>query len=134
MLTSRVIYRGNIRVVRRSVAAALALGMTATGVVGLGVGPATAASGTTLHIGYFPNITHGPALVGVQEGIFAKDLGSDTLAAPQIFSAGPAENWALLSGSLDIAFEGPSSALSAYSSSHGAVAIIAGAASGGAGL
>ena len=95
------------------------------------------AASTAVRIGYFPNITHAPALVGVEAGIFAKDLAKDsskdTLAAPQIFSAGPAENTALLSGSIDIAFEGPSAALSAYSSSK-AVTIIAGAASGGAGL
>jgi NitT/TauT family transport system substrate-binding protein len=72
--------------------------------------------------------------VGVKLGIFAKDLGSDRLATPQTFSAGPAENQALLSGSIDIAFEGPSSAVSAFKSSNGAVTIISGAASGGAGL
>jgi NitT/TauT family transport system substrate-binding protein len=87
----------------------------------------------TVHVGYFPNLTHAPALVGVAQGTFAKDLAPDTLST-NTFAAGPAENQALLSGSIDIAFEGPSSALSAYSSSHGAVTIIAGAASGGAGL
>jgi NitT/TauT family transport system substrate-binding protein len=86
-----------------------------------------------VRLGYFPNLTHAPALVGVAQGTFAKDLAPDTLST-QTFSAGPAENQALLSGSLDIAFEGPSAALSAYSSSHGAIAIISGAASGGAGL
>jgi NitT/TauT family transport system substrate-binding protein len=86
-----------------------------------------------VHLGYFPNLTHAPALVGVAQGIFAKDLAPDTLSTAT-FAAGPAENQALLSGSVDIAFEGPSSALSAYSSSHGAIAIVAGAASGGAGL
>jgi NitT/TauT family transport system substrate-binding protein len=96
-------------------------------------GSSSSGGGVALKIGYFPNITHAPALVGVQDGIFAKALSPDTLAKPQIFSAGPAENQALLSGSIDIAFEGPSSALSAYSSSH-AVTIIAGVASGGAGL
>jgi NitT/TauT family transport system substrate-binding protein len=94
---------------------------------------ATSAKPVTVHLGYFPNLTHAPALVGVAQGIFAKDLGPDTLSTAT-FSAGPAENQALLSGSLDIAFEGPSAALSAYSSSHGAIAIVAGAASGGAGL
>jgi NitT/TauT family transport system substrate-binding protein len=89
--------------------------------------------GITVHLGYFPNLTHAPALVGISQGIFAKDLAPDTLST-QTFTAGPAENQALLSGSIDIAFEGPSAALSAYSSSHGAIAIIAGAASGGAGL
>jgi NitT/TauT family transport system substrate-binding protein len=107
-------------------AATTAPAASATTVKGVG-------SGVTLKIGYFPNITHAPALVGVEAGIFAKDLGSDKLATPAIFSAGPAENTALLSGSIDIAFEGPSSALSAYSASK-AVTIIAGAASGGAGL
>lgn len=88
----------------------------------------------TVRLGYFPNLTHAPALVGVAQGIFAKDLGQDKLDASQTFNAGPAENQALLSGSIDIAFEGPSSVLSAYSSSGGAIKIIAGAASGGAGL
>ena len=98
------------------------------------VGSATTTGApVTVHLGYFPNLTHAPALVGVAGGIFSKDLAPDTLKT-QTFSAGPAENQALLSGSIDIAFEGPSAALSAYSSSHGAVAIIAGAASGGAGL
>lgn len=96
-------------------------------------GGSSSGGGVTVHLGYFPNITHAPALVGVQEGIFQKALGPDKLATPSIFSAGPAENQALLSGSVDIAFEGPSSALSAYSSSK-SVTIIAGAASGGAGL
>ena len=95
---------------------------------------ASSAAPVTVRLGYFPNLTHAPALVGVDQGIFAKDLGQDKLDASQTFSAGPAENQALLSGSIDIAFEGPSSALSGYSSSGGAIKIIAGAASGGAGL
>jgi NitT/TauT family transport system substrate-binding protein len=87
----------------------------------------------TVHLGYFPNLTHAPALVGIAKGLFAKDLSPDTLKT-ETFTAGPQENQALLSGSIDIAFEGPSSILSAYSSSHGAVQIVSGAASGGAGL
>jgi NitT/TauT family transport system substrate-binding protein len=96
--------------------------------------PASSTKPTTVHVGYFPNITHGLALVGINEGIFAKDLAPDTLNASQTFTAGPAEDQALLAGSIDIAFVGPSSALSAYSSSKGAVEIISGAASGGAAL
>ncbi|HEX4865313.1 MAG TPA: ABC transporter substrate-binding protein [Acidimicrobiales bacterium] len=113
-------------------------GLTAAvALVAAGCGSSSASGGSspvTVHLGYFPNLTHAPALVGVAQGIFARDLGTDKLDASQTFSAGPAENQALLSGSIDIAFEGPSSALSAYSSSVGAVKIIAGAASGGAGL
>src|ERR1700677_2920066 len=58
--------------------------------------------GITVHLGYFPNLTHAPGLVGISQGIFAKDPAPDTLST-QTFTAGPAENQALLSGSLDIA-------------------------------
>ena len=97
-------------------------------------GGGASATPVTVTVGYFPNITHAPALVGMQEGLFAKALKPDVVAKPQIFSAGPAENTALLAGSIDLAFEGPSSALSAFTASHGAVSIIAGVAQGGAGL
>lgn len=93
-----------------------------------------AGDATTVRVGYFPNITHAPALVGIDEGILARDLAPDRLDGSQTFNAGPAEVQALLSGSIDIAFIGPSPAVSAYASSHGAVQIIAGAASGGAAL
>ena len=94
---------------------------------------ASTAKPVTVHLGYFPNLTHAPALVGVAAGHLRQGPGPRHPLHPT-FSAGPTENQALLSGSLDIAFEGPSSALSAYSSSHGAIAIVAGTASGGAGL
>jgi NitT/TauT family transport system substrate-binding protein len=145
MSTKIVIYRGKLGKRRLAGwAAVAALALTAAGCGSSSskaspsttAGQATAASQSkpvTVHLGYFPNLTHAPALVGVAQGTFARDLGSDTLSS-QTFAAGPAENQALLSGSIDIAFEGPSSVLSAYSASHGAVTIIAGAASGGAGL
>jgi NitT/TauT family transport system substrate-binding protein len=94
----------------------------------------TAAAPVTVKVGYFPNITHGVALVGVQKGIFARDLVPDTIDATQTFNAGPAETQALLSKAIDIAFIGPSPSISAFSQSNGAVKIIAGTASGGAGL
>ena len=31
----------------------------------------------TLRLGYFPNVTHAPAIVGVEEGLFADALGDD---------------------------------------------------------
>ena len=94
----------------------------------------TSSAPVTVRVGYFPNITHAPALVGVQEGIFAKDLAPDKLDASKTFNAGPAETEALLSGAIDIAFIGPSPSITAFTKSSGAVKIIAGAASGGAGL
>jgi NitT/TauT family transport system substrate-binding protein len=88
----------------------------------------------TLRLGYFPNVTHAPALVGVQQGIFAKDLGQDKLDATKTFNAGPAETTALLSGAIDVAFIGPSPSINAFTKSNGAVKIISGTASGGAAL
>lgn len=86
----------------------------------------------TLRLGYFPNITHATALVGVDDGIFARQLGATRLET-FTFNAGPAAIEALLSGSLDASYVGPNPAINAYVKSRGeAVRIVAGATSGGA--
>ncbi|MCG7525242.1 ABC transporter substrate-binding protein [Streptomyces sp. OfavH-34-F] len=88
-------------------------------------------SADTVRIGYFPNITHGTALVGLQSGLFQKELGSTRIKA-QYFNAGPAEIEALNAGSVDIGFIGPNSAVNGYVASHGtSLRIVGGAASGG---
>ncbi|MCB5182568.1 sulfate ABC transporter substrate-binding protein, partial [Streptomyces sp. SMC 277] len=56
-------------------------------------------SAAEVRVGYFPNLTHATALVGVQEGLIAKELGGTKLK-PQTFNAGPSEIEALNSGSL----------------------------------
>jgi len=88
----------------------------------------------TVRLGYFPNITHAPALVGVQEGLFTKEL--EPLGAKletKTFNAGPEATEAMLSDALDITYIGPSPAANAYQKSNGeAVRIIAGSTSGGA--
>jgi NitT/TauT family transport system substrate-binding protein len=96
-------------------------------------GSASAAplSADTVHIGYFANLTHATPLIGIQNGQFAKDLGS-TAIRTQIFNAGPAELEALNSGAIDIAWIGPSPAINGYVKSKGsALKIISGATSGG---
>lgn len=86
----------------------------------------------TVHLGYFANLTHGVALVGVANGTFQKALGSNVTIKPVIFSAGPAEIEALFAGDIDIGFVGPSPAINGFVKSHGqALRIIAGASSGG---
>ncbi|MEU3312550.1 ABC transporter substrate-binding protein, partial [Streptomyces sp. NPDC006662] len=62
-------------------------------------------SASEVRIGYFPNLTHATALVGLQEGLIAKELGA-TAIKPQTFNAGPSEIEALNGGSLDIGFIG----------------------------
>jgi NitT/TauT family transport system substrate-binding protein len=96
-----------------------------------------ASSGTaagTLRLGYFANVTHSTAIAEVANGTLQKDLGSTKLDT-SIFSAGPTEMTALLSGQLDAAYVGPSSALSAWTKSDKqGLTIIAGAETGGAEL
>ena len=44
----------------------------------------------SVKIGYFGNLTHGTALVGVDKGFFQKELGA-TKASCATFNAGPSE-------------------------------------------
>jgi NitT/TauT family transport system substrate-binding protein len=87
-----------------------------------------------VRLGYFPNVTHAAALIGVDKGFFAKELGSTKLTT-QTFNAGPDAVNALLGSSLDATFIGSGPAINAYAKSNGeAVRLIAGATSGGAQL
>lgn len=90
------------------------------------------AAPVVLRLGYFPNITHATALVGVQGGIFAKALGSGVTLKTSTFNAGSSASEALLSGAIDATFIGPSPAINAFAKSNGAVKIVSGATSGGA--
>ena len=87
-----------------------------------------------LRLGYFANVTHAAALIGVEDGLFEEELG-DTKLSTQVFNAGPDVVEAVFAGALDAAYIGPSPAINAYGQSDGeAVRIISGAASGGAQL
>ena len=95
--------------------------------------PSAAAPQGTLKLGYFPNITHATAIVGVEGEIFAKNLGPGVTLEVSSFNAGPAASEALLSGAIDATFIGPNPAINAFAKSNGAaIRIIAGTTSGGA--
>jgi NitT/TauT family transport system substrate-binding protein len=99
-----------------------------------GAAAADANPAAELRLGYFGNITHAPALVGVSKGLIAKDLGGTKLST-QVFNAGPAAIEALNAGAIDATYIGPNPAINSYVKSAGeSVSIIAGAASGGAQL
>jgi NitT/TauT family transport system substrate-binding protein len=85
----------------------------------------------TVHLAYFPNLTHAVALVGVARGTFQHAIGSNHLDT-KTFNAGPDLINALLAGSIDIGYVGPNPAINGYVTSHGGLRIISGAASGGA--
>ena len=86
----------------------------------------------TVRLGYFPNLTHAVAIVGVARGTFQSELGSKVTIKPVTFNAGPAEIEALFANDIDIGFVGPSPAVNGFVKSHGeALRIVAGASSGG---
>ncbi len=99
-------------------------------------GSSSGGSGGTLTLGYFPNLTHGSAIIGVQKGYFKDALAKDNgTLKTQIFDSGSDTLEALAGGSLDATYIGPSPAITAYAQSHGdLVRIISGATGGGAAL
>ncbi|MEV8505875.1 ABC transporter substrate-binding protein [Actinoplanes sp. NPDC051475] len=119
----------------RALALAAAALLSATALTACG-DDSSAAGGkvTALRLGYFPNITHAPALVGVKNGLFQQALG-DTKLEAKTFNAGPAAIEALFSGAIDATYIGPNPAINGWATSKGtALKIIAGSTSGGAGL
>jgi len=87
----------------------------------------------TMRVGYFPNITHSQALVGVARGDFQKALGSDVTLDVKIFNAGPSVIEAMFAGQIDLSYIGPNPAINGYVQSKGeALRVMAGATSGGA--
>lgn len=89
-------------------------------------------SSLTVHLGYFPNLTHAVALVGVARGTFQQTLGPNVTLDTKTFNAGPALIEALFAGDIDIGYVGPNPAINGYVKSKGqALQIIAGASSGG---
>ena len=92
--------------VRRTLAVLAALPLLTLAACGYGseskdTGTAKVAAGAkkidgldSVKIGYFGNLTHGTALVGVNKGFFQKELGA-TKASYATFNAGPSEIEAL---------------------------------------
>src|SRR5512141_1076483 len=110
----------------------LVLGLLA-GACGASGGPSSSTAPVTLRLGYFPNVTHAAAVVGVAKGFFTQALGADVTLDAKTFNAGPDAVTALFGNSLDATFIGPNPAINAFKQSNGeAIRIVAGATSGGA--
>ena len=105
------------------------------GVIFFGPNQAAVASGPkNIRVGYFPNLTHVPALVGLSSGIWQRDLDGYQIE-PKVVNAGPEAMEALLAKEIDFCFVGPSPAINAYIKSNGkALRIISGVCLGGASL
>ncbi|HJU14085.1 MAG TPA: ABC transporter substrate-binding protein [Candidatus Nitrosotalea sp.] len=85
-----------------------------------------------LRIGYFPNINHAQAVIGIGNGDFQKEMG-DTKIEAQIFNAGPSAIEALFAKRIDVAYVGPNPAINGFLKTDGqGLRIVAGVSSGGA--
>lgn len=93
----------------------------------------TGAAGA-LRLGFVPDITDAPALVGLQLGYLGQNLGQVKLE-PTPFASGAEEVAALQHGQLDAAYLDPTAAVMAWQSPpSGRIKVIAGVAAGGAEL
>jgi len=123
-----------LRILGVLLAAVMVLGLAACG----GDEQKAAAEGAkpaapkTFTLGYFPNVTHAQALIGIKRGDFAQALGSDVEFKSVGFNAGPSVIEAVYAGQLDIAYVGPSPTINGFVKSGGKeVRLIAGAAENG---
>jgi len=116
------------------------VGVMMAGCASAAASPDESASGESgpsvdeLRLGYFANVTHAPALVGLEEGLFEDALGEVDVTT-QVFNAGPAAIEALSAGAIDATYIGPNPSINTFIQSGGESArIVAGAATGGAAL
>jgi len=68
---------------------------------------------SVLRLGYFPNINHAQAVIGVENGNYQKALG-DIKLETQIFNAGPSAIEALSANQIDCSYVGPNPAVNGY--------------------
>ncbi len=108
---------------------------SAPGSEAAGSEPADSGEPVTLRLGYFPNVTHAPAIIGVEEGIFQEAVGDNVTIELTTFNSGTEAIEALFADAIDMSFIGPNPAINGYSQSDGeALRIVAGTTSGGASL
>ncbi len=109
-------------------------GGTSTGSTG-GDGDGARETQLTLRLGFFPNVTHATALVGIRSGTFANALGPGVYLKPKPFQAGPEAIEALFGDAVDAVYLGPNPTINAHVRSRGrALRIVAGATSAGTAL
>lgn len=108
---------------RRSLRAGLVIAVLAL-VSGCGSGGGSGAEG--LRLGYFLNLTHAAPIVGLEQGIYARELPGVAISTRE-FLAGPEAVTAMLAGSLDASYLGAGPVITAASRAPGRLRIVAGA-------
>ncbi len=113
----------------------LALALAVGTLCGATIAAPAAQHSRIVRVGYFPNITHSQAIIGLARGDFQRALGPSVTIVPTEFNAGPSVIEAIFAGRIDLAYVGPNPAINGYVQSRGeALRIVAGATSGGAAL
>lgn len=88
--------------------------------------------GDRLRLGYFPNVSHAQAVIGVARGDFERALGEEIEFESTIVNAGPLIVEAIFAGHLDMAYVGPAPALTGHLRSRGEeIRVVAGGAENG---
>ncbi|HEX2571406.1 MAG TPA: ABC transporter substrate-binding protein [Polyangia bacterium] len=111
------------------------LGLLGLGLAGsVACAPRAATEPGRLYLGFFPNVTHAVALSAYGRESFARALAPAEIEW-KAFASGPQAVEAIFAGAIDACYLGPGPATIGYVRSRGeALVILAGAASGGAGL
>ncbi|MGC8839969.1 MAG: ABC transporter substrate-binding protein [Candidatus Sumerlaeaceae bacterium] len=86
-----------------------------------------------IRLGFFANVAHAPAIIGVERGDFEKSFAPlGVKVQPVLFSSGPAFIEAIYASRLDIAYVGPGPAINGYVRSGGsAIRVVSGCAANG---
>jgi NitT/TauT family transport system substrate-binding protein len=93
--------------------------------------PAAGSAPAEVRLGYFANLTHAQAVLGVDSGELAQSIAPAKLST-KIFNAGPSLVEALFAREIDIGYIGPGPAINAHVRSAGqGVRLIAGASANG---
>jgi NitT/TauT family transport system substrate-binding protein len=124
--------------IKFGIAAAIIVAVIVTSIPILGIttgasnNNGTSAESKVLRIGYFPNINHAQAVIGLGRGDFQNALKGVEVRT-QVFNAGPSGIEALFANQIDMTYIGPNPAINGYVQSEGqALRVISGAASAGA--
>jgi NitT/TauT family transport system substrate-binding protein len=115
----------------RHLSPALLLAMLLIGCGGSESNSSPDAPPAEVRLGYFGNVTHAQAALGVASGDFANAVAPAKFST-KVFNAGPSLIEALFSNNIDVGYVGPGPALSAHQKSRGdGIRVVAGAAANG---
>ena len=130
------LYIEDTRMDRKLIMALIGVALIATGLIAVPsiskISYSQESEKKVLRLGYFSNINHAQAVIGVGNGDYQRALGENIEIKPYVFNAGPSAIEALFAKQIDASYIGPNPAINGYVVSGGKdLRIISGATSGG---